>query len=247
MAVGVRFYTGNLGNRPNLQRMTVHIKVVTGLQAKHARPAVVAVLVFVHGHRRFHIVQEEFAIHTHRIKQAVIQVKSKRTVVYVFRIIAFFNKERHQRYKKPGLVFVVQHLQFAHAHSQVTQGKFVTVRIQIAVVQVVHAIAPTVHAQVGIHAKHAERAKRKVQVEHVVGQRKLVEREIIIIARPPVQNITGKRDSRPGVVQPQVRTVTGVAHVVGTGITIFGLNIEHLAVKALGLFGRMLFGINAGI
>ena len=120
-------------------------------------------------------------------------------------------------------------------------------RVQVAVIQVVFAVAPTVHAQVGIHAKHAERTKGKVQVEHVVRQSELVESEVIVIARSPVQHIASKRDSCPGVIQPQVRTVAGIAHIVGTGVTIFSLNIEHFAIKALGFLGRVLFGVNAGI
>ena len=92
MAVGVRFYTGNFGNGTQLQRVAIQVKVVTGLHTQHSCPAVIAVLVFVHGHGRFHVIQEEFAVHAHRIEQAVVQVKGERAVIHAFGVIALFNE-----------------------------------------------------------------------------------------------------------------------------------------------------------
>ena len=107
MAVGVRFHAGDFGDGPDLQGALRYVGIVRKLHAEHARPAVVAVLVFVHGVGRFHVVEEEFPVKAQHFEQAVVGVEGERAVVHAFGVVALLYKERHHGRKEPGLVFVV--------------------------------------------------------------------------------------------------------------------------------------------
>ncbi len=125
--------------------------------------------------------------------------------------------------------------------------------VKVAVVQVVAAVAPAVYAEVGVGAKHAERAEREVEQEHVVGQRELVEAQVVVVAGAKVQHVARQLQAGEGVVKREVRAVAGVANVVGSS-PLFFLNVKDFVVEAAGLAGvaflgagGMALGVNAGV
>ena len=210
------------------------MRVVRELHAEHARPAVVAVLVFVHGVGRFHVVEEEFPVQAEHAEQAVVRVEGERAVVHAFGVVALLDKERHHGRKQPGLVLVIEYLQFAHAEREVAERHLVAVGVHVAIVQVFLAVAPAVHTEVGVGAKDAERAEHHVERDHVVRERELVHGKVVVVAGAPVQNVACQLDAREGVVEAEVGAVTGVAHVVHAA-AVFVLDVEDFPVKAFGL------------
>ena len=117
----------------------------------------------------------------------------------------------------------------------------------VAFFLVVHAHAVVDNSQVAIEAENAERSELQVHRKHVVRKRELVQRQVVVIARAPVEHVAGKVNANPVVVEREMRTVARIARIFHAGIIFFFLHFQKFVVPRPRLFRGVSFVVNAGV
>ena len=248
VSINIGFYAGVFRNGSQFKLMTFEIKVVTCLHTHHPGPLGLNVIILDQAHRAFHVIQEKFRIDTHKLEQAVVQVKSQSAVIAVFGIVPLFHEQGRRRHKEPGLHVVVEHRQFADADGGIPYGQLITVAEQVSrVVLVFHAHAVVVNAQVRIKTNNAQRTKPHVHSKHVVREGKLVQGQVVVVAWAPVHHVSAQINTQPVVIEAKMGTVAGITGILHTRIIFFFLDLYKFPVKRFWRCRRVGFIIDAGI
>ena len=247
MRIHVRFYAGIFSNKARFQQVRLDLEIMGSMHTRHPCPLGFNIVILYKAYRTFHVIEEEFRIHTQRIEKTIVEVKGKRTIVAVFGIIALFHEQRNRRNKQPRFQVIVLDLQFTDTESSIPHSKLVAVTKDVASFIYVLFIEAMVDSQVSIERKHTQRTKLHIKRKHVIRQRELVQAQVIVVARTPMHHVTTKVQAQPVVIQGDMRTVASVTGILQSRVIFFFLEFQEFTIKRFRITCGMTFVINAGI